>query len=155
MDKQKLDDIVEYMLHPKRLPISVLFSEISCGEFMLIAAFLRYEEDHAGKHITVNELAGLLDVSIPAVSRMLKNLETRGLIVRETDKDCRRNTLVVITDLGLSLFSENEGKIRCLASRILEQFTEEEIDLMLNLSKRAEQTLEKEIEFISGKETEI
>lgn len=155
MDKQKHEDIIEYLLHPRKLQISTLFSDISCGEFMLIAAFLGYEDNHPGKHITVNELASLLDVSIPAVSRMLKNLEARGLIVRETDKDCRRNTLVVITELGMTLFSENQSKIRCLTSRILEQFTEEEIDMMLKLSKKAEQTLEKEIEFIAGKEKAI
>lgn len=148
MNSHKLDEIIEYMLYPKKLPLSVLLNDISCGEFVLIAAFLRYEEANQGKHITVNELACELDVSIPAVSRMLKKLEMKNLILRETDKDCRRNTLVVITDNGLRLFKENENTIRNLATRILNQFTEEEIDLMLNLSKKTESILENEINAI-------
>lgn len=141
---------MEYILHPKKIPAAVLFNDISCGEFILIAAFLKYEEQHNNKHITVNELAGVLNVSIPAVSRMLKNLEARNMIVRETDKDCRRNTLVIITENGMKLYKENEAKIRRLASKMLEQFTEQEFDLMFNLSKKIEQTLEREIEFIQN-----
>ena len=150
MNKEKFEDIVEYVLYPKKIPASILFNDISTGEFILIAAFLKYEERHNGKHITVNELANELDVSIPAVSRTLKNLETRGLINRETDKDCRRNTLVIITEDGMQLFKQNEDRIRYLTSRILEQFTEEEIDLLLNLRKKVEQTMEKEIKFVQN-----
>ena len=150
LNKQKIDEIIEYMLHPKKLPASVILKDISCGEFILIAAFLKYEEHHQGKRITVNELACELDVSIPAVSRMLKNLETRNLVQRETDKDCRRNTLVNITDDGLSLFKDNENRIRNLVTKILEQFTEEEINMMLNLSKKTDIILEKEIKTIQN-----
>ena len=141
---------MEYILNPKKIPVSVLFNDLSSGEFILISAFLKYEEKNQGKHITVNELASELDVSIPAVSRMLKNLESRNIVVRETDKDCRRNTLVIITQNGMELYEENKEKMRYLASKMLEQFTEQEVDHILNLSKKIEQTLEQEIEFIQN-----
>ena len=149
MENSKMyDDIVDCMLYPKKIPAAMLFCDVSQGEYMLMGAFLNYEKEHGGRHITVNELAGVLGVTMPSVSRMLKNLESRGLVVRETDKDCRRNTLVYISDKGLRLFCENEKIVRQCAKKIAQVFSRSEIEKLLEYRRRIEKVLEEEIENI-------
>lgn len=149
MENSKMyDDIVNCMLYPKKIPAAMLFSDVSQGEYMLMGAFLNYEREHRGRHITVNELASVLGVTMPSVSRMLKNLESRGLIVRETDKECRRNTFVYISDKGLKLFEENEKIVKQCVNKIAKLFTKTEIEQLLDYRKRIEKVLEEEIENI-------
>ncbi|MBQ8526536.1 MAG: MarR family transcriptional regulator [Clostridia bacterium] len=150
MDSKMYEDIVECVLYPKKIPASMLFCDVSQGEYMLMGAFLNYEREHDGKHITVNELAAVLDVAVPSVSRMLKNLESRGLIVRETDKDCRRNTLVFISEKGMKLFRENEKIIRHCVDMVAGLFTEDEIKQLMEYRKRIEIVMEKEIKNIEA-----
>ena len=142
------EDIVNYMLYPTKIPASVFFSDVSRGEYMLIGAFLKYEKDHGGEHITVNDLASELKVAVPAVSRTLKNLESRGLITRQTDKDCRRNTLVLISEKGMQLFRENEKQLRKFIDKIISVFTHEEIDQLIRFHNRIENVMEEEIDNI-------
>lgn len=148
MNSKFYDDIVNCVLYPKKIPASLLFSDVSQGEYMLMGAFLNYEKEHDGRHITVNELAAILEVTVPSVSRMLKNLEHRDLIVRETDKDCRRNTHVVISEKGMALFRENEKIVRHCMEKVAAVFTEDEINKMLEYRHRIEKVLENEIKII-------
>ena len=146
LSSKMYEDIVECILYPKKIPASVLFDDVSQGEYLLMGAFLKYEAEHEGKHITVNELASVLDVSVPSVSRMLKNLESRELIIRETDKECRRNTLVFISEKGMELFRQNERIVRHCIEKVAEVFSEEEISQLIEYRSRIETVLENEIE---------
>ena len=157
IDNKFFDDVTNYILYPKKIPASMLFSDVSQGEYMLMGAFINYEKEHDGRHITVNELAAILDVAVPSVSRMLKNLESRELIIRETDKECRRNTLVIISPKGMKLFRENELIVRHCIEKVLSEFTCEELTQLIEYRNRIEQVMEKEIENIEKirKETRI
>ena len=42
----EIEDIVNYMLYPTKIPASVFFSDVSRGEYMLIGAFLKYEKEY-------------------------------------------------------------------------------------------------------------
>lgn len=148
LNEVTFEEIFNYVLYPKKVPFSMIFNNMSHGEFLLIAAFIKYEETNPGKNITVNELASELAVSIPAVSRMLRNMEAKNLIKRETDKECRRNTIVLITDEGKQLFRTNKDKIKHIVSKIVENFSEQELNLMFNVSRKIENILEKEIKYI-------
>ena len=139
------DDAVNRILYPKKFPLSMLFDGISCAEYMLITTFIRYEEENNGRHITINELANELDVSVPAVSKMLKNLESRNLVERQQDKLCRRNTFVRITDEGKDMFDKNNKKMHLLTRKILDNFTEEEIELVNSIHDKVADVIEEEL----------
>ena len=102
LDKEQLHrEIIQNLVSPRKIPMTVLLSEISANEFILIASLLAYEKQN-GTHITVNELATSMDVSLPAVSRSLRHLEERGLLKRVCNEECRRSTFVVISDISLN-----------------------------------------------------
>ena len=62
--------------------------------------------DHAG--IRGADLANMLDVSPPAISRMLQSMERKELIRKKPDPKNRRNTFIHLTDKGESLRQEAE-----------------------------------------------
>lgn len=145
MNKEQIrKEVIRHVLYPKKLPLSLLFDDLSVGEFMLIGSFLAYEADNDGKHITVNELASNLDVTVPAVSRHLRKLEERGLINRVTDENCRRNTFVVISENGKKLFKENKERVYTLLDKVMQKFSTEEITFAINFHRDLQSVLDNE-----------
>lgn len=71
--------------------------------------------------ITVSEIAAELDVTPPAVSRSLKSLESRGLVIRETDLLNRRNTMVRLTESGLDFLEKSRKQMDGLMEYVTEK----------------------------------
>lgn len=119
-----------------KIPITKLLENISMGEFMAIGALKKFEQTNNGKNITVAVLADSLHVSVPAISRMLKNLEEKNLVKRVTDKACRRNTYVIITKDGISLHNQNAKILHSYIEKVLSHFDDEEIQNILTIHKK-------------------
>ena len=144
MDKEQLHrEIIQNLVYPRKIPLTVLLSEISANEFILIASLLAYEKQN-GTHITVNELAASMDVSLPAVSRSLRHLEERGLLKRVCNEECRRNTFVVISDIGRKLFEENRKKVEYLVDKLIDEVSIEEIETAILFSKKVSEIVDRE-----------
>lgn len=139
---EKYSELVKMELYPKRIPVNTILSEMSPMEFCAIGAFLEFEKQNPGKHITVNRLAQETGMSVPLVSRTLKNLESRELIKRVTDESCRRNTFVLISEKGNQLFGKNAAVIKQYIDRVLSFFTESEIEMLIHLKKKALSAME-------------
>ena len=136
-------EIIQNLIYPRKIPFSVLLSDLSGNDFILIASFLAYEEEH-GNHITVNELASRMDVTVPAVSRSLRRLEERGLIKRVCNKDCRRNTFVKISACGRKLFETNRKVIEHMVDKLIDEFSVEEIEASIAFNKKVLTIMDKE-----------
>ena len=67
----------------RRVRLSVLFPDISQGEFLALEVIYRYTLIQDGRKICVSDLAKNMKIASSAVSRMLHTLEERGLISRE------------------------------------------------------------------------
>lgn len=152
MDKEQLqNDILQELIYPKKIP-AAFFADMSPAEFTLIAAFTAYEKNNNGKHITVNELASSINVSVPAVSRTLKNLENRRLIQRKINLDCRRNTFVTITKKGKELFEINREKISDTLDKVMDALTVDEILTAIKFHQKVEAILQRECESCNTEE---
>ncbi len=136
-------EIIQRLIYPRKLPFTVFLEQLSGGEFMLMASFLTYEKE-TGKHITVNELASRMEVTVPAVSRSLKRLEERGLIKRIIGEECKRNTFVTISDKGKELFDINREAIEFMVDKLIAVLTVEEIEASINFSNKVASVLESE-----------
>ena len=89
---------------------------ISHSEFCLLNIILDGKDG-----ITVSEIASELDVTPPAVSRSLKSLESRGLVIRETDLLNRRNTMVRLTESGLDFLEKSRKQMDGLMEYVTEK----------------------------------
>ena len=74
-----------------KIKYELLFHNVSRREYEMLAVMERFMHESGNrKGIYVSELAKILRVSSPAVSRMIGILETKGFIVRDVDKEDRR-----------------------------------------------------------------
>jgi DNA-binding MarR family transcriptional regulator len=77
--------------------------------------------------LAVSEIAAACRVSVPAVSRMLKHLETNGLIERHVDSANHRVTRVVVTDTGRSAEAEMTRRFEAALESVLSPLTHAEL----------------------------
>lgn len=92
-----------------RLDMILQFGNVSKVEFGILKLMQCTKPESKGKKgIYVSEIAKELHVSTPAVSRMLGNMERKGLISRNVDEDSRRNTFVCLTKRGKEEIARTE-----------------------------------------------
>ena len=132
-------------LVPRKLGISAVLKGMSPMEYGLVCSFLKYEEN-TGEHMTVTNLAKEMNMSVPQMSRMLKNLEERELISRVTDTNCRRNTFVVISEKGKALHEENTERFERFVTGVLSHFTSNELVHMMQIEKKFFDTVYSELD---------
>lgn len=116
--------------------LSAAFSEMTMGELALSQLSAAYPAEHGGEYITVANAAQLLGVSVPAVSRTLKNLQGKGYINRHVDESDRRSVRISVTESGRQALQSCMQQSIELLGEALEQFTDEELHQMIDLHQR-------------------
>ncbi|MDO5805325.1 MAG: MarR family transcriptional regulator [Eubacteriales bacterium] len=81
--------------------------------------------------IPVSQLPHICHMQTSAISRLMKKMEADGLIVRKIDPNCRRNTLVSVTEAGTEQCRRNWEEVQDFWERVLARTPEEHIDQML------------------------
>ena len=111
----------------KAMPWNLL-EKISGSEYMLILTVKNHcvlHPDQPG--IYVSELAKQLDVTVPAVSNILRKLERQSLIRREVDENNRRNTYVIITESGEEVFYKNKNLLFDFRTKLFDKIGRDKI----------------------------
>ncbi len=93
------EQIMELTQRMKKLRVYQVITEVNHSEAM----FLHQLVQCSGKKepVPLQTITAHMHMQPAAVSRLMKQMESEGLIQRSTDPDNRRNTLVQATDLGL------------------------------------------------------
>lgn len=130
--EEKSRKFIELMHRFKRLNRNQFMDGLSQGEFMMLVAISSESKDiHQG--ISISFLANIMEVSTPAVSRMLTNLENKRYVQRHANEKDHRNTNVCITELGQEALSKGKQKMKAFQIRVLSQMEENEVDEFLRL----------------------
>ena len=90
------------------LDYSKCLNNCSQVEYIVLLKIEEYLEENKTNFVNVTKLSELLNVSTPAVSRVLKSLESKKYIARNIDVFCRRNTKIKITELGKTGIQESD-----------------------------------------------
>lgn len=109
----------------KKLDMTPIMEGLSPGEAQLLTVIECKEKE---EKIRVSGIAERMNVSSPAVSRMLKKLEEQGLIERNIDKEDRRNTYVKTTESGDKLVEQIKYNLHDFAGSVLSQMKEEDYE---------------------------
>ena len=113
------------------------------SEFSVLCCAEQFPRKHGGTAASVADIAALMGVSVPAVSRTLRSLQGRGWIERTIDEDDRRSVRVSITPAGREKLLDNMSRVVGSLNRILSVFTEDEMrDVARLYSKFASATAE-------------
>ena len=98
----------------KTLNFSDIIQGCSQGEFWMLLSIDELSKESESGKVMVNKLADKMHISVPAVSKMLKNLDNKKLIKRVTDVFCRRITYVIFTAKGNKVLNSNIELIKNL-----------------------------------------
>lgn len=82
-----------------QMPVS---DGISHSEFALMNIIF---DNSTGDGITVSQIAEIMNITPPAVSRTLKSLDGKGLIERRANVLNRRSTIVLLTEKGVGVLN--------------------------------------------------
>lgn len=139
-------NLIEALWRIKRVHIELLFNDISKNEFFALEMLNKFSKfDNQNSDICVSQLAKNLKMSSPATSRMLNNLEEKGLIIRTIDKNNRRNTFVSLTDLGKQRTIDNTNILNEYIENVISNMGEEKVMNLIFLINEMTNIMEKEI----------
>ncbi len=99
----------------------------------------------AGEEIVamrVNDLFDTIHVSRPAISKALKECESRGYICRFTSEKDKRFSYVSLKEKGKEVIAQAEAEIKESMSWIVAQFSDDEKEQFKNLILRIDQILD-------------
>ena len=131
--------------HRLMLENQTIFSKLVYGHLMPSnlslgqPKVLEYISEHEGcaqKDIAINCL-----IEPASVSSMLSTLEKEGLISRKANSDNRRSSLVSLTELGLEKAGYVKKTFEEVEKKALMDFTEEEIQQLLDLLMKVNKNL--------------
>ena len=114
----------------KRGMRAALARQPRCRLGMLEHLHFQIEQSGQDGSIYVSELARAMRQPMPAVSRGLRLLEQDGHILRETDPNDRRKTLVRITPKGYELCHQCEQALRDYFASVLARLEPEQVAQM-------------------------
>ena len=122
--------------------ISGIIRGITPAEFALM--YITALQNKEGS-MTVAQAADRLHVSVPAVSRTLKNLEGKGYITRAVNEHDRRSVNISLSTSGTELLISNLRRFENTMERILSHFTDNELRTMMQLQSKFIQAASDEI----------
>ncbi|MBQ4165443.1 MAG: MarR family transcriptional regulator, partial [Oscillospiraceae bacterium] len=94
-------------------------AEMTPSEMSLCYCVQHLSRKNGGALPTVAETAAALNVSVPAISRTLKNLEAKEYIQRVADDTDRRIVHILLTKKGETLLLENFRAVSDVMDRVL------------------------------------
>lgn len=117
------------------MPMGGANTDATPAEITLIHCAAEYEKRN-GRGIAVAEAAKLLEVSVPAVSRTLRTIESKGYVERRADDHDRRSVRICVTESGTELLYRVIRMSVEALDEILSGFTDEEIRTMISLQSK-------------------
>lgn len=130
----------------RKMDLGSLHPGITHGEFMVLERIHSYSRQYGeiyGAH--VSDLVRELEISPPALSRMLRSLEQKGLLERESDREDRRNTCVCLTGQGRQMRENGHRMLVEFARVTVEHMGEAQMRELICLWNRLADVLQEQI----------
>lgn len=154
---------LNHKLH--HLNIAVLFPEVTYGEWLLLVMIERQNQENdlqapcslvsdefadgkeaCARSLGTSHFAKMLECSPPMISKMLRSLETKEMIVRQTDKKDRRNTHVFLTDKGKELIQAGKERADQLFDEAIRTIGEDRMNQAMDTMEEFYQIVKRKLE---------
>ena len=96
------------------------------------------------KPVTAGQIASGIQVSTARVAVLLKKLEARGLLVRETGAEDARTKVVRLTEQGYALFEKKRQTLYALIGRLIDTVGMDRMKEFVTISKEIHAVMEEE-----------
>ncbi|MEQ8323573.1 MAG: MarR family transcriptional regulator [Vicingaceae bacterium] len=133
------DDTVDYHIKSSWLNISRMYNQLASGYDLTQATgyVLLTIEPTTGLHVT--KIGPLMGMEATGMSRLLKSMETEGLIYREKDHFDGRKVIIHLTEKGMVKRKLVRKVVRRFNERILEEIGEKEFDFFKGIINKVNQ----------------
>ena len=132
-----ISEFFEKLMSSSKCSLEKIVNDFTKGEI----GVLRYLSNN--KEVNSKDLSEFLEVSTARVASILNSLENKKLIIRESDLDDKRKTLVNITDDGVKLTQEMKDEISKRIEYIIKEIGVEEFKKYLDMTVKVGGILEK------------
>lgn len=118
---------------------------VNHGEFNLLYGIDQCMKKKSTDKIKISEIVKFLKIPNAAVSRVLKSIESDGMIIRTVDVVDRRNTYVELTEKGRNLIDNAMKFIDEFYSRVILKFGEEKLSKLQEMLTECRETAKTEL----------
>ncbi|HPR39722.1 MAG TPA: MarR family transcriptional regulator [Oscillospiraceae bacterium] len=108
--EEKIHQVIDLLRRAQRLDFKKVHRRVQSAEFIMLSTLWDFRE--RGVQATVSQIKEQLHVTPSAVTNLLRVLENKGLIRRQTDSGNRRQTFVFLTEEGACVFREELKLVR-------------------------------------------
>ena len=109
-------------------------------------ATLLYKLSAKGDSLRVTELAEILGVDTPTVTRKVQQLERDGMVVRHTDPDDGRASRISLTPVGRRTTERVRRARRAWLEQLLEKWGDEDLSALADLLSHFAADLERDLD---------
>jgi len=95
----------------------------------------------SNSNTTLSDIREYLSITKAAVSQILRSLENKGLIIRDVDKNDRRNLIITITPEGQEMLRIKDEEFNERFNKITNALGESDITQMIEIINRMSKTL--------------
>lgn len=128
------DDLIRLFRKMIKIDFSEYLQGISREEFYMMGTIEEYfEQEKDAEGMNVSAIAKALDVSSPAVSRMLRGMEQKGYIMKRVSSQNRRNTLVRLTGKGVQAYERARKELDRLLTRVMDYMGQSDMEEFIRL----------------------
>lgn len=117
--------------------------ELNKGEFYVLHHIFHQMDGKKAADITPTELSEAMEVTKPAISKMLNVLENKGYIVRKQDPKDRRAVYVALTEKGQTVREKSMEMTANAVDRIIQQMGDEAADRLIDALQDLLQAMKK------------
>lgn len=143
MDDRLIAELIQVLLRSRKTVMQVLGDcEIPFAEFLAMY-WLEQNSETSADNVYAYELQNRLFVSKPAISQMLKSLESRGYVHREIDMENRRKQVILLTESGRAMLEKVKVQYSEVFTEIIDTFGKEKVNDMLVLCRAFAEVVEK------------
>ncbi|HQQ89573.1 MAG TPA: MarR family transcriptional regulator [Oscillospiraceae bacterium] len=120
--EERIHQVIDLLRRAHRLDFKKIHRRVQSAEFAMLSTLWDFRE--SGVQATVSQIKEQLHVTPSAVTNLLRVLENKGLIRRQTDAGNRRKTFVFLTEEGARVFREELELARDFSAQIYQKMGE-------------------------------
>jgi DNA-binding MarR family transcriptional regulator len=109
-------------------------------------ATLLFKLSAQGDALRVTDLAEILGVDTPTVTRKVQQLEREGMVIRQTDPDDGRASRIRLTPAGRRTIERVRRARRTWLERLLQEWDDDDLSALTDLLSRFAADLERDLD---------
>lgn len=144
--KEEIAKLFECAGRFRKLNIGFMLPDIPRIEVHILMGIEKCVEKNNGEKVKVSYVVETTKMPAPAVSRALKSLEEKELIVRTVDCKDRRNTFVEVTPRGIDMLDEVNRTMKEFGDAVFERLGEDDMKALTDAMEKLLEIAEEEVE---------